>query len=91
MSPSQYQLWVSILLVISVAGSVAIFYLTRGKEGQIKLSVEHDDGYEHGNLPDPFNVTEPGDMVDGYPLDEDAFWVKVCTDDILSLKNGMQT
>jgi len=76
---SQYQLCVSILLVISVAGSLAIFYLTRGKEGQIKL----DDGYEHGNLPDPFNVTEPGDMVDGYPLDEDAFWVKVCTDDIL--------
>jgi hypothetical protein len=81
----QYQLEVAILLGASVACSVVIFYLTQPKEGQISLSVENDDGYEHGTQSDPFDVTKPEDRMDGYALDEHSFWVKVRADDVLSL------
>lgn len=81
----QYQLEVAVLLAASVVCSVVIFYLTRATDGQIKLAVEHDDGYEHGTQPDPFDVSTPEDMVDGYPIDEHAFWVKVSMDHSVSL------
>lgn len=81
----QYQLEIAVLLAASVVCSVVIFYLTRPRDGQIKLSVEHDDGYEHGTQPDPFDVSTPEDMIDGYPIDEHAFWVKVSVDYCVSL------
>jgi hypothetical protein len=74
----QYQLEVAILLVASAACSLGVFYLTKPKEGQIKLSVDNDDGYERGTQPDPFDVTKPEDMIDGHALDERGFWAKVC-------------
>jgi hypothetical protein len=85
----QYLQVVSIVLALSAACSIAVFYLTRPKDGQIKLFVEHDDGYDHGNRLDPFDITKPEDVIDGYPLDEDAFWIKVSGDKVLSLKPEM--
>jgi len=79
----QYQLEVAVLLAASVVCSVVIFYPTRPRDGQIKLSVEHDDGYEHGTQPDPFDVSTPEDIIDGYPIDGDAFWVKVSVEPIV--------
>jgi hypothetical protein len=81
---SQYQLAVAILLAASVVCSLVTFYLTQPKEGKIKLSVEHDDGYERGTQPDPFDVTIPEDMIDGHALDEHGFWVKVRADVMMS-------
>lgn len=73
----QYQLEVAILLAVIATCSLAIFALSQPKDGQIKLPI-HDDGYEHGTQPDPFDVTKPEDIIDGYPLDERAFWMTVC-------------
>lgn len=39
-------------------------------EGKIKLT-------EDADADDPFNVTRPEDVVDGEPLNERGFWVKV--------------
>lgn len=72
----QYQLEVAIFLTVGAACSLA-WTLSQPKDGQIKLPV-YDDGYEHGSQPDPFDVTKPEDMIDGYPLDEQAFWMTVC-------------
>ena len=69
-----YQIEVSILLAISAACSLLTFTVSPSKEGQISL---HDDGYEHGTQPDPFDITKPEDVIDGYPLDEQVFWITV--------------
>jgi len=87
----QYQSEVAVLLAVSVVCSLVIFYLTPSNDGQIKLSVEHDDGYEHGTQPDPFDVTNPEDVIDGHAIDEHDFWVKVRLGDTQHLSLECET
>ncbi len=51
-----------------------------GKRGHIQLPL-HDDGEEEldggTSQNDPFPITKPVDMLDGYPIREDDFWREV--------------
>lgn len=57
----------------------------RSPEGKIQLPIHNDDESEDGVLDgngeaeseDPFNIIKPEDVLDGYPIDEDEFWIKV--------------
>jgi hypothetical protein len=77
----RYQLQIAIALNVSAALSALFLYLTRPKEGKIQLPIHtssHRDAPEE-TYPDgdPFDVTTAEDVLDGYPLDEERFWVKV--------------
>ncbi|KAH9478408.1 ABC transporter 7 [Psilocybe cubensis] len=68
-----YQLPIAIVLAVSTAASLIVFFLSRTQEGKIKLS--NDDAadneiYQH----DAFDVTRPEDILDGFPIEEEQFW-----------------
>ncbi|KAJ7512873.1 multidrug resistance-associated ABC transporter [Mycena galericulata] len=69
-----YQLEIAIALSITAFGSSVFFYLNRPKEGKIQLPTIH---FEFPEEDDPFDVAKPEDLVDGYPIEGDAFWVQV--------------
>lgn len=66
----RFQLQIACSLIVSAVISVLTFYFTRTKEGKIRL-------------PDP-SVVEQSDgeifdsLTDGYPIDEESFWTRVC-------------
>lgn len=68
----RFQLLIAISLVVSAVISVLIFYLTRIKEGKIRLpapsAIEQN---EH-------EVFDNDTVTDGYPIDEESFWTRVC-------------
>lgn len=78
-----YQLEVAITLAFFVGCSIFAYWLAQPKEGQIKLPEYQDDSdiardeLEQEGKKDPFDVTNPEDFVDGYPLDEKGFYDKV--------------
>ncbi|KAJ6495420.1 Alpha/Beta hydrolase protein [Mycena sanguinolenta] len=70
-----YQLEIATALAISAFGSSVFIYLNRPTEGKIQLPIHTElDAGE-----DAFDVTKPEDIVDGYPIDGEAFWVKVAS------------
>lgn len=68
-----FQLQVAIALAGIATTSVAALYLVKDKEGKIQLP-------ENTEEPDPFDVAQPDDFVDGFPIDGDVFWAQVCRD-----------
>jgi hypothetical protein len=71
----RFELAVAIALVGGALCSTAVFvFLSHWqKEGGIRLPVRvGEDGVK-----DPFDVTTPEDMVDGFPIGEAKFWAKV--------------
>ncbi|KAI0040180.1 ATP-binding cassette transporter [Auriscalpium vulgare] len=70
----RFQLAVAIALASAAVLSVGFLWLLRPKEGKVQLPVTTDgeDQYEH----DAFDVTQPEDIVDGEPIDEQAFWAR---------------
>lgn len=70
----RFQLPIAIALVTSVVASLITFYFTRNRERKIQLPTTADGQSEH----DIFDVTRPEDVTDGYPVDEERFWTKVC-------------
>ena len=76
----EFQLPIAGVLAASTLGSSLVFYLTRSTEGKVQLPrgpirVEVGDEVP---IHDAFDVTRPEDIVDGYPVDEDKFWLRVC-------------
>ena len=69
------ELWVAIAFATSACSSSVVFYFTREQEGKIHLPTHESEDAVHGN--DPFEVTTPEDIIDGYPIYEDAFWASV--------------
>lgn len=69
-----FQLEVAIALGVCAAASLAAFLVFAPAEGKIQLPV-HGNG--EGDGPDPFDVAQPEDFVDGAPIDEDDFWKRV--------------
>ncbi|KAJ6577627.1 multidrug resistance-associated ABC transporter [Mycena capillaripes] len=69
-----YQLEIASGLVISALGSSVFFYLNRPIEGKIQLPLHSES---NGTDDDAFDVTKPEDIIDGYPIDGEAFWVQV--------------
>ena len=70
----RFQLPISIALVTSVVTSLITFYFTRTKEGKIQLPIAANEQ----NEPNIFDVVRPEDVTDGYPIDEEIFWARVC-------------
>ncbi|KAF9234929.1 hypothetical protein BU15DRAFT_78554 [Melanogaster broomeanus] len=71
----EYQLPLAAVLAATAVGSIVVLYLTRPRKGKIQLPTHGDE--DEPLLRDPFDVTRPEDIVDGYPINEDAFWDKV--------------
>lgn len=72
----RFQLPAAGILASSVFASLITFYLTRSREGKIQLPTSVD-GSEEDLGPDPFDVTTPEDIIDGYPIQAEAFWRRV--------------
>ncbi|PPR02009.1 hypothetical protein CVT24_011132 [Panaeolus cyanescens] len=71
-----YQVPTAAALVALAGVSFGIQYLQKDKGGKIKLPTHHDE-YEERPLHDPFDVSTPEDVTNGYPIDEEAFWLRV--------------
>ena len=70
----RFQLPIAIALVTSIVTSLITFYFTRTKEGKIQLPTTANGPNEH----DIYDVLRPEDVTDGYPIDEESFWTRVC-------------
>ena len=75
----RYELEVGILLCCCAFLSLVVHaWHNRPKEGAIKLPVYDDGGLtSDAELEDPFNVTKPEDVINGYPIREEMFLLKV--------------
>lgn len=77
----QLQLAVTVVLVCcAILSGVAIFYQTRSADREVQLPVNDDEttGVDDvSQTKDPFEVTMPEDVIDGYPIAEEKFWVRV--------------
>jgi len=76
----RFQLPIAATLVVSAFTSGAVIaWSNRKTEGKIQLPVHSDVAAEddHYARHDPLDVTTPEDLVDGYPIEEDAFWQRV--------------
>ena len=73
-----FQSEIAVALALSAFGSLATFCLTRPRKGKIQLPVHADGSLDATSNRDPFDVTTPDDVIDGYPVDEEAFWKEVC-------------
>ncbi|KAH7925973.1 P-loop containing nucleoside triphosphate hydrolase protein [Leucogyrophana mollusca] len=74
----RYQLHVAAALAGTALCSWLILCLTRRpSEGKLQLPTTQGTSLEDELKHDPFDVTNPEDIVDGEPIDEDAFWRKM--------------
>ncbi|KAF9051842.1 multidrug resistance-associated ABC transporter [Panaeolus papilionaceus] len=63
--------------LVALAGvSSVLQFLQRDKGGKVKLPTHNDDD-EDRPLHDPFDVSTPEDVTNGYPIDEEAFWLRM--------------
>ncbi|KAJ7598811.1 multidrug resistance-associated ABC transporter [Mycena floridula] len=68
----QYQSEIAALLSASILSSLVAFYFWRNSgDGKIQLPTHTAESDS-----DPFDVTRPVDLVDGFPLDEEKFWAR---------------
>ncbi|KZT01063.1 multidrug resistance-associated ABC transporter [Laetiporus sulphureus 93-53] len=67
-----YQLPVAITLAGAAACSLIVFLIFRPKGGKIQLPISEEVPER-----DPFDVTKPEDRIDGYPVNEEAFWYRM--------------
>lgn len=70
------QLQIAAVLAFSAGASLVVFLLTRSKEGKIQLPSHVNEENEYAEH-DPFDVTKPEDVMDGYPIAEEKFWRRV--------------
>lgn len=70
----RFQFEIAVALAVSSLFSLIVFYFTRETDGKIQLPVVDNLDEES---PDPFDVTKVEDIIDGYPIDETAFWNRV--------------
>ncbi|KAJ2928533.1 hypothetical protein H1R20_g8544, partial [Candolleomyces eurysporus] len=73
----RFQFEIAITLAASVVASILAFYWAKQKrEGKIQLPTHNDEELDgdHYSKHDPLEVTTPEDVIDGYPLEEEAFW-----------------
>ncbi|KAL5499202.1 hypothetical protein ACEPAH_1720 [Sanghuangporus vaninii] len=75
----RFQLEVDIVLCCAALLSAVIYVVqSRPKEGAVKLPIYEDSELnDAAEFDDPFNVTKPEDVIDGYPIREGEFWSKI--------------
>ncbi|KAJ7896009.1 multidrug resistance-associated ABC transporter [Mycena olivaceomarginata] len=66
-----YQLEIAIALAVAAASSLTFFALNLLHKANIQLPVNDEP---NGHAYDPFDVTKPEDLVDGYPIKAAEFW-----------------
>ncbi|KAK0203733.1 multidrug resistance-associated ABC transporter [Desarmillaria ectypa] len=69
----RFQNEVAIVLGASAVCSIVVFWIMRPRESKIQLPVHDDDD----GSPDPFDVSQPVDFIDGIPINEKNFWEKM--------------
>ncbi|KAJ2928554.1 hypothetical protein H1R20_g8546, partial [Candolleomyces eurysporus] len=74
----RFQFEVAITLAATAFASIVAFYwgIRKQQEAKIQLPTHNDeelDGNRYSKH-DPLEVTTPEDVIDGYPLEEEAFW-----------------
>lgn len=69
-----YQLPIAGALAVTAVGSLILLLRRPNDEGKIQLPTHGED--DSSLLRDPFDVTKPEDVTDGYPIDEEKFWNK---------------
>lgn len=71
---SAYDFPVSIALSAGALSSL-LFLVKQGTKttGKIRIETEDEDSVNS----DPFNVIQPMDLLDGFPVDEEKFWQRV--------------
>lgn len=67
-----FKLGSSIVLVVTGVFSAAILYYTQPR--QVKLEYEPVENGSDDAPRDPFDILEPEDTVDGYPIAPAEFW-----------------
>ena len=83
----RFQFEVAIALAATVIASILAFYWGKQQgEAKIQLPTHSDEDLDGNHYPrhDPLEVTTPDDVIDGYPLEEEAFWRRVCIHCFLS-------
>ncbi|KAI0754233.1 multidrug resistance-associated ABC transporter [Daedaleopsis nitida] len=70
-----YQLPVAIALAVTLVGSLTTYAWSAKDAGKTALPTFAEG--EEALARDPFDVTKPEDLVDGTPVDEDAFWKRM--------------
>ncbi|KAG6333895.1 hypothetical protein ID866_5197 [Astraeus odoratus] len=69
----EYQLPIAGVLAATALGSLIVLYFARPNgEGKIQLPTHGEDADSLAH--DPFDVTRPEDVIDGYPIREEQFW-----------------
>jgi hypothetical protein len=76
----RFEFEISVALLVSVVLSGIVLWVTREKEGKVQLPTHVGeeplgDGFLGGG--DPFDVTKPEDLLDGFPVNEEQFWKRV--------------
>ena len=72
-----FELLVAVTLAVSACSSLFAFYLAREKEGKVQLPIHADEFGDGVQQHDPFDVVTPIDLIDGHPINADAFWALV--------------
>jgi hypothetical protein len=78
----RFQFEIAITLAASVIASILALYWTKQQEdAKIQLPIHNDEELDgdHYAKHDPLDVLTPEDATDGYPIEEEAFWRRVCT------------
>lgn len=70
-----FQFPIAVVLALSTVGSSIVFFFSRTTEGKVQLPIDSEDDGLH--VYDPFDVIKPEDITDGFPIDEDKFWIRV--------------
>ena len=86
----RFQLPIAIALVVSAVTSLLAFYLTQPKDGKIQLPTDTAVADEQ-NERDIFDITRPEDVTDGYPIEAESFWIRVCRRDVMRLVDMLLT
>ena len=66
----RFQLLIASSLIVSAVISFLTFYFTRTKEGKIRLPAP--------SVVEQIDDEIFDDVTDGYPIDEEGFWTRVC-------------
>ncbi len=85
----RFQFETSVALMVCVVGSGVVTWFVSEKEGKIRLPMHAEDERPASGFvaeADPFNVTTPEDIVDGYPVDADEFWKRVSAEGVFITK-----
>ncbi|KAF9007916.1 ATP-binding cassette transporter [Cyathus striatus] len=73
----RFQLEIAVALAVCSTASLLLFCFNNPKEGKIQLPTHADADEDELRGPDPFDVTQPEDVIDGYIIDEDKFWSRM--------------